>query len=149
MSFSRYVRDTRLKGAIDVFVALIHGENDDACLWIHMADHANRINPAHVRQLQIHQRDIRTLSAKQFDGFAASRCPPHGFDVWLVLDQSRYGLEHDSVIIHTKHANGRTLVGRVVLLPDIGTTASIWVPFPRSVEIVSRPRPVRHVLSYL
>jgi hypothetical protein len=46
------------------------GEHDDSRLGKLAANRTDGVHAAHLRHLQVHQRDVGTMSAERLDGFA-------------------------------------------------------------------------------
>ena len=61
-----------LERALDLDVALERGEHEDARLGELRADRAQRLDPVHVRQPQVQQRDVRPVSAELLEALAAA-----------------------------------------------------------------------------
>ena len=95
-----------LERAQRLHIAGIGGQHDDARLRELAADRNDRIEPAHLRHLQIHQRDVGTVRAKLLDGLAPVGGLGDHLHVRLSSDQSHDALADERMIIHRKDPDG-------------------------------------------
>ena len=114
---------------MNVLVAAVHGEDDDACVRILPAYHANGFEAAHPGKLQIHQRDIRPQCTEEGHRFLARRRSSNDFKVGLPVDNEGNAVAHDWMILNTQDADGGGRHG-VQRSAGSGTAISMSVPMP-------------------
>ena len=61
--FQQVALRARLESAIDVFVSVVSSEHDDSRFSKLLSNLRNRIDAAHHRHAQVHQRDVRLMFA--------------------------------------------------------------------------------------
>ena len=94
-----------LQRAIDVLIAVIGCEHNEARLRRLHADALDHLDAAQARQPQIDQRDIRLVLAKLRDGLHAVRGLAHHLQAFHHVQQRHQPLAHHVMIFHHQHAN--------------------------------------------
>ena len=91
---------------MDVFVALIHRQHDDAGVGVFAPDRLDGFQSAHRRQLQVHQCDVGAFALEDNDRFFASGGGADDFHVRLPGDDEPDAFANDAVIVDAEHADG-------------------------------------------
>src|ERR1039457_6326454 len=94
-----------LQSAIDVFVAVVCGEHDQARVWHLHADALDDVHSAHARQPQVNQRDIRQVLAELRDGLRTVSSFAHNLKAVYYVEQCNQPLAHNMVVLDNQHAN--------------------------------------------
>src|SRR6185295_12813342 len=94
----------RPRGAVDVFIAVIRGQDDDSGLGMLPADDGDSLQAAHAAELEIHQCHVRSKATEKSDGLF----PPCGnadhFHVRLSVDDQGNSFTDYPVIVDTEDA---------------------------------------------
>src|SRR5439155_23233879 len=102
----------------------------DTCLWICLADRADRLHAGHRAELKVHQRDVGATETEELHGLLARRCRAHDLHVALPFDDEGDAFAHDAVVVDAQYADA---IGGHQGAPaddEVGTTVSTRVPVP-------------------
>src|ERR1700761_5128237 len=75
------------ESARNMEVARMGRQDDNSCVGELAANGADRIDTAHLRHLQIHERDVRTMFSELFERLTSVRSFPNQLHVRLSVDQ--------------------------------------------------------------
>ena len=117
-----------LQGAIDVLVAVVSGQHNEARLRRFHADALNNLYAAQPRKPQVDQRDGRLVLAKLRDRLHAIRGFAHHLKAIDHVEQRDQSLAHHVVVLDNQHAN--RLLGHGCFLAVSIVSHSRWVPHP-------------------
>src|ERR1700721_3657616 len=81
---------TGLKRLIDVFVAFVGCQHDEAGFRVSHTNHSDGIHAAHPRQSKIHQSDVRMVLLEQLDGTLTGPGLRHRDHVFASIDDCGY-----------------------------------------------------------
>jgi hypothetical protein len=95
-----------LERTIDVLVAVIHRQRDDARGAIELPDAARRFGTADDGKLQIHQRDVGAARQELRNGVLAVAGFGHHLHVGLHSDDARDAFADQAMIVDAQHADG-------------------------------------------
>jgi hypothetical protein len=102
--FQQVACGTGLNRPIDVFVAAVHREHDDPRLRIFLADELDGARAAHLRQLQVHQHDVRTIALVQLHRLLASGGRANHLHVGLAVDLPRHAFADQRMVVNAQHS---------------------------------------------
>jgi hypothetical protein len=143
-----------LQGAIDVFVAVIGGENDETCLRSFHANALDDLNAGEPRHAEVDKGDVGLMFAELGDGFYAVGCFADNLDAVDDVEQGYESLAYYVVIIDDENANAFfgchydsiPLIARVFASLGVVTCRCTVVPVPSSL-VTSRVPPMRSLRS--
>jgi len=75
-------------------------QDDNSCVGELGANRTNRVDAAHFRHLQIHERDIRAMVSKLFERLASVRRFPNHLYVRLRVDQGSNALAKERMVVY-------------------------------------------------
>ncbi len=88
---------------VDVFVAFIGGEHDDACLWRCGANLADGVNAVPVGQAKVHERDVGIQLAEEAHGFFRGACLAHDAKTGLAVENGGDADPHQRMVVDDKN----------------------------------------------
>src|SRR3954451_9698239 len=96
-----------LDGPLDLDIADVGCEDDDAGTGGLPTDGVGGLNAVHFGHLQIHEGNIRTILTKKLDGFQAVARLSDQFHVGLFSYQGGDAFTENRVVIHAENSNHR------------------------------------------
>ena len=97
-------------------IAGIGSQHDDARVRKLASDRADRVEPAHLGHLQIHERDVRTVRPELLNRFTSGRRFRHERHVRLCREQPGDALAHDGVIVDAENSDALGIVAHESLV---------------------------------
>src|SRR4029453_3509692 len=128
---------------MDVFVAAVHRQRDDARAVIKLPDAADRFGTARDRELKVHERDVGPARQELGDGLVAVARLGDDLHVRLDANDLRAAFAHPGGGAHAQDANGAALCCHSFVGLATGCTV---VPVPGTLSMRSRP-PTRSARS--
>src|SRR3954466_6297343 len=88
------------ESAKDLEIPRIGCQDDNSCVGELAANRADGVDTAHLRHLQIHERDVRTVFSELFERLTSVRSFPNQLYVRLSVDQHSNAFAKQRMIVY-------------------------------------------------
>src|SRR5580704_628788 len=151
---------TGLERTQNLRIACVCRQHDHFCIRKFVANRNQGVDAAHLRHLQVHKRDVRTVRPELLNGIAPVGCLAHQDHIALNANQTGDPLPHNWMVVNRKNSNLRDAsahelllyafalrenhgrLGAVAYTALAGTRSSTSVPASTSLQTTSLP-PIR------
>src|ERR1700730_4061202 len=103
----------------NLYIAGVGRQYNHLCIGKLISNHNERVNTVHFRHLQIHQRDIGTVSAELLNGLATIGGLSYYSDIRLNSKQTGDPLPYDRMVVDRENPNLRTAGGHKSMLSSL------------------------------
>ena len=93
------------EGAKNLNVALVGRQHDNFRIGKFSPNRYDRIEAVHLRHLQVHQRDVWTMSTELLDRLAAVRGFGDQSHIRLGADEYGYALPYEGMVVNRQNSN--------------------------------------------
>src|SRR5216683_2762457 len=104
-AFDQIPHGAGFQGLVDILVTLVSCEHDETGLRSGPADGAYDVHPAHIREPEIHESDVRPMFPEQAYRFLSSSRLPSYRHIGLRLNDGGNAEAHDGVIVANEDFN--------------------------------------------
>src|SRR5215469_938426 len=112
------------ESAVDVFIAIIGGDDDETSMRFDRADRGNRVDSAHLSgEPQVHQRDVGLVLAIETNRFFSTPTLGYYSHVFPRIDDGSNAHTHERMIVDHHHTYFFSRVHR--LISEIGVASAV------------------------